>query len=102
LEASERFLLAGVSGCFLDEPRNPDEDNGTKDSDQDAPDEAASAKPKEADYPTSNDPADDSQHDVSNYAISAALHYFSGGPTSNQTYDDPPDNPLNHVSLLAF
>src|ERR1700758_3339017 len=87
---------------FLDEPGNPDQDDRSQDCHQDAPDESATSDAEQADGPAAYDAAHNPQNDIGNHAVSASLHDSSRRPASNQTYNDPPDNPMCHTTLRTL
>src|SRR5215469_4591252 len=97
-------MTAWASDFSLDEAGNPDQNHRTEDCDQNAPNHAAAAEAQKTDDPPSNDAAHDPQQDVGNHAVPPAPHDFARCPASDQTNDDPPDNPVRrcHAILLKF
>src|SRR5437588_6448747 len=109
LSAQRRDLGVGLrqsgrsrepSDFFFDQPGDPDQDDGAEYRYQDGPEQAATTKADQANHPSANDSTNDSQRDVGDHAVSAALHDFPGCPAGDETHDDPPDNPVYHVILL--
>ena len=68
---------------LLDEPGNADEDNGTQNCERDTLNEATRAKTEQANHPTSNHDADNSQEYVGDHAVSAPFLILPAAPPAN-------------------
>src|SRR5579883_2587643 len=87
---------------LLDEPCDPDQDHRPQDRHHDAPDHAPGTEAEQPNDPATHHAPDDAEQDIGNHAISAALHDSACSPASDQTNDDPPDDPMCHVVLLEI
>src|SRR5262245_8136147 len=78
---------------------DPDQDKCTQDCHQTTPAQTAPAKTEQPGDPAASDRTDYPQHNIGNHAVAVPFHDLPGCPAHNQTYDDPPDNPMYHVIL---
>src|SRR5579863_7190612 len=81
--------------CFFEQARDPDQENGADDGDDDRANEAAGADAEGAQQPSSDHGADDAEDDIHDDAIAAAFHELPRSPTGDQTNHDPPNQVMH-------
>src|ERR1700685_2046450 len=100
-----RKLFALRTGCssFLDEAHDPEQNARSDEGYYDGADQSeAGIYTEQAEDPSADHGADDADDDVHQHAEAAALHYFSGQKTGDQTDDAPPEQSTEHGCLLCF
>src|SRR5690242_8189341 len=95
LSASAGFSVGGSS--FLEHPRDPDEEDGTDDRDNDGADKASRVNAEQAQQPAANYGPDDAEDNIHNRAVTAAFHDLAGSPTCDQADDYPPNQICDHL-----